>query len=187
VIELLLQAERALSVGLTDQAERLYRQAADNDPRNAIAVVGLARVALERSDDATAYREAVRALRIDPENVAARRLVVRLEEVFAARGEALPSAGPDAPPPVSSMPTPSPLSPTGGDQVRPERESPAPTLPAPSTPSPEPPAASGASPAPIAAQPEPPAPRTPASRSPAPTPRRSSPSLIDRLLRRKRP
>jgi tetratricopeptide (TPR) repeat protein len=90
VIELLLQAERALSAGLVDQAERLYAQAAAADPRNSIAVVGLARVALERADDAEAYRMAKRALGIDPENAAAARLAGRLEEVFAHRGQALP-------------------------------------------------------------------------------------------------
>jgi hypothetical protein len=90
VIELLLQAERALSMGLIDQAERLYRQAADADPRNSIAVVGLARVELERGDDAAAWRLARRALVIDPENAAARRMVERFEEVWRHRGQALP-------------------------------------------------------------------------------------------------
>ncbi len=96
MIELLLQAERALSVGLVHQAEGLYRQVSDADPRNAIAVVGLARVALERADDAEAYRQARRALSIDPENVAAIRLVARLDEVFAYRGQPLPSLEPPA-------------------------------------------------------------------------------------------
>lgn len=91
MIELLLQAERALTMGMVDQAERMYRQAADADPRNSIAVVGLARVALERADDAGALQEARRALSIDPENVAASRLAARLEEVLAYRGEVAPA------------------------------------------------------------------------------------------------
>ncbi len=90
MIEILLQAERALTMGLIDQAERLYRQAAGADPHNSIAVVGLARVALERGDEPEAWREATRALEIDPENVAAQRLAGRLEEVWAYRGESLP-------------------------------------------------------------------------------------------------
>ena len=96
MIEVLLQAERALSVGLVDQAERLYRQAAAADPRNSIAVVGLARVALERADDARALQLAWRAQAIDPENVAAARLAARMEEVLTARGETLPDREVDA-------------------------------------------------------------------------------------------
>lgn len=109
MIELLLQAERALSIGLVDHAERLYRQAVAADPLNSIAVVGLARVALEHADDAEAYRRARQALRIDPENVAAVRLVERLEEVFSHRGQALPTlerAGPTRPSPPAIRPMP---------------------------------------------------------------------------------
>jgi thioredoxin-like negative regulator of GroEL len=87
VIELLLEAERALSFGRIDRADELYRQVAAADPRNSIAVVGLARVSLERGDDLGAYLLARRALTIDPENDAARRLATRLEEVLATRGE----------------------------------------------------------------------------------------------------
>jgi hypothetical protein len=90
MIELMLQAERALAVGLIDQAERLYWQAVEADRRNAIAVVGLARVALERGDNRLAYTFAQGALAIDPENDAARRLAQRLTEVIAYRGESLP-------------------------------------------------------------------------------------------------
>ena len=90
VIELLLEAERALSFGLVDRAEQLYRQVADHDPRNSIAVVGLARVALERADDLGAYLLARRAMTIDPENEAAQRLVARLEEVLRTRGDVVP-------------------------------------------------------------------------------------------------
>jgi thioredoxin-like negative regulator of GroEL len=91
VIELLLQAERAISVGLLDQAERLYTQAFEADPRNSIAVVGLARVALERGDDRRSYTLASQALAIDPENQAARRMVERMAEVMRHRGETPPA------------------------------------------------------------------------------------------------
>ena len=104
MIELLLEAERALSFGRVDRAEELYRQVAASDPRNSIAVVGLARVALERTDDLGAYLLARRALVIDPENDAARRLAVRLEEVLATRGEPVadPMPAPPPPPPTAA-------------------------------------------------------------------------------------
>jgi tetratricopeptide (TPR) repeat protein len=85
MIEVLLQAESALSIGLLDRAEILYRQVAIADPRNSIAVVGLARVALERGDEAAALALARRALGIDPENDAAKRLEAHLVEVIANR------------------------------------------------------------------------------------------------------
>jgi hypothetical protein len=124
VIELLLEAERALSFGRVDRAEQLYRQVADSDPRNSIAVVGLARVALERTDDLGAYLLARRALTIDPENEAARRLAMRLEEVLATRGEPVadpmridPTAAPAEPAASSHDPQADPSQPSGRRSV----------------------------------------------------------------------
>ena len=85
MIEALLQAERLLVHGMIDQAEQIYQRAIDQDPQNAIAVVGLARVALERGQERLAYERAREALAIDPQNVAAQRLEARLAEVFAER------------------------------------------------------------------------------------------------------
>lgn len=85
MIERLLEADRLLALGLTDQAERIYWQAVETDPRNAIAVVGLARVASERGDDRTALEFARKAREIDPENPAAVRLTARLEEIISTR------------------------------------------------------------------------------------------------------
>lgn len=82
VIEALLQAERLMVHGMVDHAERIYSSALEQDPLNAIAVVGLARVALERGDDQLAYAHARRALEIDPHNAAALRLEARLAEVL---------------------------------------------------------------------------------------------------------
>ena len=87
MIELLLQADRLLNVDMVDQAEAIYRRVADQDPRNAIAVVGLARCALARGDEREGYRLMSRALTIDPENDMARRLEARLAETLATRGE----------------------------------------------------------------------------------------------------
>jgi hypothetical protein len=113
VIELLLEAERALSFGRVERAEELYRQVAESDPRNSIAIVGLARVALERADDLGAYMLARRALVIDPENEAARRLAVRLEEVLATRGEPVADPMPAPPPPPPAPPTTTTAEPDG--------------------------------------------------------------------------
>jgi tetratricopeptide (TPR) repeat protein len=104
MIEALLQAERLLVHGMVDQAERIYSNALEQDPLNAIAVVGLARVALERGDDRLAYEHARRALEIDSENTAALRLEARLAEVLQLRdanerrGEPETSPGAEEPP-----------------------------------------------------------------------------------------
>ena len=103
MIELLLEAERALTHGLIDQAERLYRQVADSDPHSSIAVMGLARVALERGDDRAAFVFARQALSIDAQNPAAPHLVMRLTEVMAGRGEVPPQA-PETGAPAPSAP-----------------------------------------------------------------------------------
>lgn len=94
MIELLLAAERLLGTGDLDHAERLFEQVAEADPRNAIAVVGLARVALERGDEGGALAIARRALEIDPDEAAARRLAARLLAVTAERADDAPGTAP---------------------------------------------------------------------------------------------
>ena len=66
MIELLLEAERTLNMGLIDTAERLYRQAAEADPHSAIAVMGLARIAVERGEDRDSWALSIQALELDP-------------------------------------------------------------------------------------------------------------------------
>ena len=93
MIDILLEAEHALALGFLDKAEKLFSQVATNDPRSAIAVVGLARVALERGEDAGALELVRRARAVDPENPTALRLEARLVEVAAHRAGAAGPAG----------------------------------------------------------------------------------------------
>jgi len=86
MIERLLAADRALEAGELGTAERLFGQVAEADPRNAIAVVGLARVALGRGERDEASRLTVAALAIDPDDDAARRLLDQLGRAAVPTG-----------------------------------------------------------------------------------------------------
>jgi tetratricopeptide (TPR) repeat protein len=106
MIEILLVADRMLSAGMIDRAEHLFAQVAEADPQNAIAVVGLARVAQQRGDDSGAMETARAALDIDPDNVAARRLLERLERERAPRAAAAVAGVPEASPTGEPQPAP---------------------------------------------------------------------------------
>lgn len=86
MFELLLQADRALAGGLLDRAERTYWQLIELDPTNSMAIAGLARVALERGDERSARTFASRAVEIDADSIAARRVLDTLDH-RAAREE----------------------------------------------------------------------------------------------------
>ena len=94
MFEVLLQADKALASGALDQAERSYWQLIELDPTNAIAVAGLARVSMERGDHRLARTFADRALAMDPEMVAAKRI---LETLNGGVAEAPGSEQPDLP------------------------------------------------------------------------------------------
>lgn len=94
MIERLLAGEAALARDELDAAERMFSQVATADPRNAIALVGLARVAVRRGARDEARALAGRALDIDPDEAAAARLLADLDRPPA---EPAPVAG-SAPP-----------------------------------------------------------------------------------------
>jgi thioredoxin-like negative regulator of GroEL len=126
VIEQLLQADRLLTVDMVDQAEAIYRRVREQDPRNAIAVVGLARCAVARNDDQAAYPLVAAALAIDPQNDYARRMEARLAETLAAQGVAVQR------PPQASGPPPGIDFAVSGEQSIPV--SPVPAEPSPESP-----------------------------------------------------
>ena len=106
MIERLLAADAALARGEVDHAERLFAQVVEADARNAIAVVGLARVAVARGSAAEARDLAQRALDIDPQEAAARRLLDELAAAPAAAGSVAATAAPEpAPTPAAPIPT----------------------------------------------------------------------------------
>jgi len=102
MIERLLAAEGALSRDELDHAQRLFGQVVEADPRNAIAVVGLARVLNRRGDTAAARELLAHALEIDPDEAAARRLLAELDADAAPAPE-------EAPAPVVPAPAPAPV------------------------------------------------------------------------------
>ena len=114
MIERLLAGEGALARGELDAAERLFAQVADADPRNAIAVVGLARVARRRDDPGRARLLAEQALAIDPDEVAATRLLADLA-ARPAEPESVPEpAEPELEPEPELSPTSVPAARSGG-------------------------------------------------------------------------
>lgn len=102
MIERLLAAEAALARGELDLAGRLFGQVAEADPRNAIAIVGLARIARREGREEEARTLAEQALVIDPDEAAATRL---LRELLTAAPAPTPTSGPLTPlPPAVSAP-----------------------------------------------------------------------------------
>jgi uncharacterized protein HemY len=116
MIERLLAADAALERGDLPAAERLFGSVAEADPRNAIAAVGMGRVAADRDDAEGARAWFRRALEIDPDEAAALRLLAALEREVAAANPA------DAPRPAEP-PAPEAHAPLRAEASRPARPS----------------------------------------------------------------
>ena len=82
--ERLMAADRLLLYDLLDQAEAAYVAILADRPLTSEAAFGLARVALERGNQALAYQRVKQAVEINPRNDDAQRLYQRLTEILAA-------------------------------------------------------------------------------------------------------
>jgi thioredoxin-like negative regulator of GroEL len=123
MIERLLAADAALADGELEAASRLFAQVAEADPRNAIAVVGLARIAIRQGRAEEARQLLARALDIDPLEAAARHLIRDLDDAAPAplpTPEPPPAPEPAlAPAPTRApLPVPSPVPPPGAPAPR---------------------------------------------------------------------
>ena len=128
MIERLLAAEAALSRDELDHAQRMFDQVVDADPRNAMAVVGLARVLARRGDTDAARELLAHALDIDPDEAAAHRLLAELAVSTAAPAAAAAPAveatpGPDRAPASAPAPAlaPAPAPAPGASSAPPPR------------------------------------------------------------------
>ena len=121
MIERLLAAEAALGRDELDHAQRLFGQVAEADPRNAIAVVGLARVLARRGDTDAARELLAHALELDPDEAAAHRLMAQLgagqPSTVEPVAEPAVIAPPIAPSPVASSPVGPAPAPTSARQA----------------------------------------------------------------------
>lgn len=112
MIERLLAGERALAADQLEVAQRLFAQVAGADPRNAIALTGLAKVAVRRGDIATARLHVTHALAIDPEDAAAKALADELG--VKAQEPAAPAAVAETPDPAAAAAAPAAPTPEPG-------------------------------------------------------------------------
>ena len=110
MIERLLAADAALDRGELDIADRLFTQVVEADSRNAIAVVGLGRVAARRGDLDDARALMARALEIDPDEAAAQKFLAQMtpEAVAAPAPESAPEPVPAPAPEAAPEPVPAP-------------------------------------------------------------------------------
>jgi hypothetical protein len=106
VIERLLAAEAALDRGDVDTAGIVFTQVAQADPKNVIAIVGLARVALREDRIEDARDLAQEALEIDPNEAAAQKILREVLAEVSPPPEPKPGAAPSPVPPEAPVQAP---------------------------------------------------------------------------------